>query len=328
MTTPSWTIGIDLGGTKMDVGLVDHKGKVHNRSLVPTKAKQGPKAVVDDIITILKELLPENIKKDTLGIGIGIAGQIEKKTGVVKFAPNLGWVDFPLQEELMRQTRMPVAITNDVRAATIGEWQYGAGTGCNDLLCVFVGTGLGGGIVSGGRLLDGNSNTAGEIGHMVLDIHGAKCTCGNYGCFETFAGGWAIARRMKEAIAVDPTQGKLFLEMTGAKTVEDVTAKHVFDGDHKGSIIAKKVVQEVHEALIAGIAGLVNVLNPQRVIMGGGIVQRNPDLVEVIRNGVPTRTLKTASAGLEVVQAQLQGDAGVVGAAAFAMHTLEKKVLS
>jgi glucokinase len=318
MTQPSWTIGIDLGGTKMDVGLVDDAGKVLKHQLVPTKAKEGPSAVVDDIVALIKDLLTPEIKKDLLGIGIGIAGQIKKETGLVRFAPNLRWVNFPLQEELSSRTKMPVWVTNDVRAATWGEWLYGAGRGCKDLLCIFVGTGIGGGIVSDGRILAGSTNAAGEIGHMTIDLHGPICSCGNRGCFEAIAGGWAIARRAKELTVTDPSEGKLLLDLAGVE-VDHLSAKHVFEAARKGNPLAKMITDEVKEALAAGVAGLVNAFNPECVILGGGIIQANPDLVEVVRREVPQRALKAASTGLRIVQAELKGDAGVIGAAAFAI---------
>lgn len=314
-------LGIDLGGTKTDIGIVDSSGKILNRELIKT-SKESPEAVVRDILHTIKNL--QHPDRPIQSIGIGMAGQIHDKTGTVLFAPNLGWRDFPLGKEIEKALNLPVHITNDVRAAAYGEWLYGAGKGCQDLICLFVGTGIGSGIVSSGRMLTGSSNAAGEVGHMTLDIHGPLCSCGNRGCFEALASGSAIARRAKELISYDSHDGKKLLDLIGID-VETITARHIFEAYRFHSPIAVRVVEEVKEALIAGVAGLVNAFNPEKVILGGGVITGFPELIEVIRNGVPKRALKAAVEHLEVVQGQLKGDAGVVGAAAFA-HLERKRI--
>jgi glucokinase len=166
-----WAIGIDLGGTKTIVGQVDGQGKVRRKLLLPTNAPKGPASVKQAIASAVQTLL-KDAGSLPAGIGVGVAGQVDAQKGAVFFAPNLGWRDEPLREDLARATGLPVRVENDVRAATRGEWLYGAGRGCNDLICLFVGTGIGGGVVSGGRLLAGCSNTAGELGHITIDLNG------------------------------------------------------------------------------------------------------------------------------------------------------------
>jgi glucokinase len=306
-------LGIDLGGTKIDIGLVDSSGKILHRELIKT-SKAGAETVVHDILHAITTL--QHRDHPIQSIGIGMAGQIDAQTGTVLFAPNLGWRDFPLGKAIESALRLPVHITNDVRAAAYGEWLYGAGKGCQDLICLFIGTGIGSGIVSGGRMLTGSSNSAGEVGHMTLDLHGPLCGCGNKGCFEALASGSAIARRAKELISYDSTDGKKLLDLIGSDA-ETITARHIFEAYRFHSPIAVRVVEEVKETLIAGVAGLVNAFNPQKVILGGGVITGFPELIEVIRSGIPKRALKVAVEHLEVVQGQLKGDAGVVGAAAF-----------
>lgn len=307
-------IGIDLGGTKLYVGLVDDAGKILRHELIKT-SKDGPKAVVADIIAAVKKLTQG--EKSLEAIGIGMAGQIENSTGTVLFAPNLGWKNFPLGHELRKGLGTPISITNDVRAAAWGEWLHGAGRGCNDLVCLFVGTGIGSGIVTGGRMLIGSNNAAGEVGHMTINLNGSLCSCGNRGCVETLAAGWGIAKRAKEVAAYDPAGSKGLLEMCGGNS-DNITAVHVFNAAREKVPAAMKVIEETKEALIAAVAGLANAFNPERIILGGGIIQGNPELVEVIRQGVPKRGLKATTDSLEIVPAELKGDAGVVGAAAFA----------
>lgn len=312
MAKKPMALGVDLGGTKLYVGLVDEAGRICRHELIKT-SKEGPKAVVADIVALANKLTSDG---DVLSaVGVGMAGQIQKNVGTILFAPNLGWRDFPLGDELRKALNVPVRVTNDVRAATYGEWLFGAGKGCSDLLCLFFGTGIGSGVVSGGRMLDGNDNAFGEVGHMTIDIHGSKCTCGNIGCFETVASGWGIARRAKDVLAADSSGGAGLIKLAGG-AIDNVTAAHVFDAARKNEPVAVKVIEEVKEALVAGVASLVNIYNPGKIILGGGIIQGNPELIEVVRQGIPNRALKAAVQHVEVVGAKLGGDAGVIGAAA------------
>lgn len=312
-------LGIDLGGTKIDIGVVDFSGKILRRELIQTN-KVGPEAVVSEITVAFRKLTDPN--EEFITVGVGMAGQINGKTGLVYFAPNLGWKNFPLGEELQKSLGIPVKVTNDVRAAAWGEWLYGAGKGCDDLICLFVGTGIGAGIVCGGKMLTGATNAAGEVGHMTIEINGPLCSCGNRGCFEALASGWAIARRAKEEMTYDAVEGKKLLDFIEGN-VDGITGKVILEAYQKHVSVAVKVVEEVKEALVAGVANLVNAFNPEKIILGGGIITGAPYLIEVIREGLSKRALKTSSDHLEVVQAQLKGDAGVVGAAAFALNALK-----
>lgn len=313
-----WTIGVDLGGTKLDIGLVDDTGKVRHRLLLKTKAKEGAKAVIDDIAAAIAELRTKEKEANVLGVGIGMAGQIDKKSGLVRFAPNLKWHDVPLKQNLSQTLNLPVHVTNDVRAATWGEWLYGAGKGCDDILCIFVGTGIGGGVVTAGKMLEGCSNTAGEVGHMTIELNGPLCSCGNQGCFEALASGWAIAQRAKKAVARDPVRGKMLLGLAAGNT-DELTARHVFQANKDNDPLAREIVDAVSAALVAGISGLVNAFNPKRVILGGGIIQGHPEFIEQIRQGISKHALKAAVEPLSVVRAELHESAGVIGAAAFAL---------
>jgi glucokinase len=318
-----WTIGVDLGGTKIEVAGVDASGRVLSRRRLVTKAVEGPAVIESEIISAVRELL-EIADSRPLGIGIGVAGQIDPVSGVVRFAPNLNWRDVPLQAGLSRELELPVIITNDVRAATWGEWFHGAGQGCDDLVCLFVGTGIGGGIVSGGKMLTGCSNTAGELGHIVVDLHGPHCHCGNCGCMEALAGGWAIARQAREAVEADPAGGALMLRKVQGR-LEGITAKIVAEAALEGDPLARCLVDEVAQALIAGAVSLVNAFNPCRLILGGGVIEGLPGLVVRIARGIHQQALAAAGASLQVLPSQLRNDAGVIGAAMLAMHELTEK---
>jgi glucokinase len=322
MAAQQWAIGVDLGGTKVEVAHVDAAGRVRQRLRRPTDIADGPSAIVAEIEAAVRDLRRE---ADTppAGVGVGVAGQIELGSGVVRFAPNLDWRDVPLRAELSQALGLPVTVTNDVRAAAWGEWLHGAGRECDDLVCLFVGTGIGGGVVSGGQMLAGCSNAAGELGHITVDLHGPVCHCGNRGCLEALASGWAIARQAQEAIAADPAAGAFLLRMADRKP-ENVTAKLVAQAAQANDTLARQLVEREAQALAAGAVGLINAFNPCRLILGGGVIEGLPDLVARVDQGVRQRALAAATASLQVVQAQLHNDAGVVGAAALATRSARR----
>lgn len=317
-----WAIGIDLGGTKTVVGQVDGQGRVRRRLQLPTNAPKGPASVKQAITGAVQTLL-KGAGSLPAGIGIGVAGQVDAQKGAVFFAPNLGWRDEPLREDLARSTGLPVRVENDVRAATRGEWLYGAGRGCDDLVCLFVGTGIGGGVVSGGRVLTGCSNTAGELGHITLDLDGPSCRCGNRGCLEALAGGWAIAQQAREWATSDPEAGAFILKMVEGQP-EKITAKIAADAAKAGDPLALSLFERVARALAAGAAGLVNAFNPCRMVLGGGVIEGCPWLVKKIAEGLEERALPAALASLRVVRSRLRQNAAVVGSAALVLHSSEK----
>ncbi|MBE0617241.1 MAG: ROK family protein, partial [Proteobacteria bacterium] len=178
MVRASLAVGVDLGGTKVAVGLVDADGGLVRRTRRTTDVQAGPEAITAQIAAAVKELRAV-AGPDPICVGVGVAGQVEPDSGRVRFAPNLKWQDVPLGRLLREALGLPVAVTNDVRAATWGEWLHGAGQGCDHLVCVFVGTGIGGGVVTHGRVLEGYAKAAGELGHMTVALGGPECTCGN-----------------------------------------------------------------------------------------------------------------------------------------------------
>jgi glucokinase len=313
-----WSIGIDLGGTKTLLARVDGGGKIGRMLQVPTNAARGAAAVKKMLIDAVRDLL-QGTGRLPAGIGVGVAGQVDPENGAVKFAPNLGWQDEPFREDLEKALRLPVVVTNDVRAATWGEWLYGAGKGCNDVLCLFVGTGIGGGVVSGGQVLTGCSNTAGELGHITIDINGPRCHCGNRGCMEALAGGWAIAREAREKVKSDPKAGAAILKRANGQA-DKITAKIVTASAKAGDPLALALLDRVALALAAGSASLVNAFNPCRIIFGGGVVEGYPRLIGKVARGLKGRALPPALEPLRVVRSKLGGYAGVVGSAALVMH--------
>jgi len=319
----TWAVGVDLGGTKVEVARVDSAGRLHQRLRRPTNVKEGPKAVEREIVNLANEL-QKLAGSPPIGVGIGLAGQIDPREGVVIFAPNLHWHNVPFQSDLKQALKLPIVITNDVRAVAWGEWLHGAGKGCDDLVCLFVGTGIGGGVVSGGRMLTGCSNTAGELGHITIDINGPPCTCGQRGCLEALAGGWAIEKVAQEAVALDPPAGALLTKLAGG-TPDGITAKTVAEGARKGDLLSLRLFERTTQALIAGCVSIVNAFNPCRLILGGGVIEGLPELVEQIDQGVRRRALSAATKSLQVLPAKLGNNAGVVGAATLALQTFKNE---
>lgn len=320
MSKQNWAIGVDLGGTKIETARVDPEGKVERRLRTPTPVAAGAAGIRRAIVEAVNDLRKDS-RAPIAAVGVGVPGQVEARTGVVRFAPNLRWTNEPFQAELADAIGLPVALDNDVRVATWGEWLDGAGRGCDDLICMFVGTGIGGGVVSGGRMLVGASNSAGEIGHFPVMLDGPLCHCGNKGCLEALAGGWAIGRRAQEAVAADPAAGALMLKLAGGSR-DAITGKTLAEALVQHDRLAQSVIDGVGAALVAGVTGLVNAFNPQRVILGGGVIEGQPGLISTVREGVMQLALKAATSVLEVVPAMLHNDAGVVGAAALARQAV------
>lgn len=316
-----WAVGVDLGGTKIEAAWIDSEGRLHERLRRPTNVQQGPAGIKKEIVELTQKL-QELAGAPPAGVGIGLAGQIDPIDGAVAFAPNLYWRNVPFQSDLKEALKLPVIITNDVRAAAWGEWLYGAGAGCDDLVCLFVGTGIGGGVVSGGRMLTGCSNTAGELGHIIIDINGPPCTCGQKGCLEALAGGWAIGKMAQEAVALEPAAGVQLIDLAEV-TPNEITAKTVSEGFRAGDPLSIRLVEQVTQNLIAGAVSIVNAFNPCRLILGGGVIDGFPQLVEQIDKGVRSRALPAATKSLQVIRSKLGNDAGVVGAAIFALHTFQ-----
>lgn len=314
-------VGVDLGGTKIALGVLDGPNILLKRK-VETQAERGPDAIIADIVSIAQGMVSE--LGGTVGaLGIGVPGQIEKGTGSVIFAPNLHWRDVPLKERLEKALNAHATVTNDVKAITYGEFKHGAGVGTSDMVCIFVGTGIGGGIVLGGELLQGSTGSAGEVGHLTIVSGGRKCTCPGSGCFEAYAGGWGIGARTREAVQAQPDLGAVIAGFAQAVN-EEISAEHLSKAFHQGDAFAKKLVAETADYLAAGIVSVVNMLNPEMVVLGGGVLDGIPELLELVVRQVPEKALGSATRSLKIVPATLKGDAGIVGAGALAASNKSK----
>ncbi len=314
------TLGVDLGGTKVNVALVDANGRLLSTHKSPIHPEKEPERVIADILTAIDVCLSKT-GQEAKALGIGVAAQVDQK-GVVRGSQNLGWRNVPLKKKLEKQLGLPVAVTNDVSAATWGEWRYGAGRGVDDLAVLFVGTGIGGGIITGGNLLAGCTNSGGELGHITIVYDGRKCHCPNRGCLEAYAGGWAIAERAQEAVRTAPKEGQYLASLAGS--VEKVTAATVSRAYHEGDLLARRLVEDTGRYLAAGVVSIVNVFNPCVLVLGGGVIEGIPELIQMVKEFTRNRALEAAVEKLEIVKAALGGDAGVIGAAALAQDLLDK----
>ncbi|MCL7972008.1 MAG: ROK family protein [marine benthic group bacterium] len=319
-TGAEWTVGVDLGGTKIHAALVDARGRVAASHRTGTDIEGGPSKAVADIVRCVHACAPD--LAEVGAVGVGVAGQVDTKKGIVRSAPNLGWSDFPLGERLEQVLGVPVAVENDVRAISWGVWRHGAGRDVDDLLVLFVGTGVGGGIVSGGLPITGDRGVAGEIGHSTLVQGGRLCTCGRRGCLEAYAGGWAIAARAREAVAEDPEAGQAILDAAGKG---EVTAVVVSQAAADGDPLAARLLDETARCLGSGLAGLVHVLNPRRIVLGGGVIDGNPHLVDIVESVVREQTIPIFSDRLEFRGSELGPQAGVIGAASLARRRLQER---
>ncbi|HEU5183453.1 MAG TPA: ROK family protein [Gemmatimonadaceae bacterium] len=313
-------IGVDLGGTNIVVGAmpVDGSREIGMRS-EPTHSERGPEAVVDRIIAMLEQTIAETMeqsratRRDFLGVGIGAPGPLDRERGMVIVAPNLGWYDFPLRDVIGERVRLDATLDNDANCATVGEWWRGAARGGRNVVGLTIGTGIGGGLILEGHLYHGSSDVAGEIGHTTIDSTGRHCKCGNYGCLEAYASGPAIAMRAREALERDEVS---VLRKMVQDDVESITAATVYDAANRGDALALEVVRDTARFLGTGVANLLNVFNPDVVVIAGGVTKAGDRLFEPLRAEVKRRAFRPAVEACRIVPGILPGTAGVVGAIA------------
>jgi glucokinase len=314
-----FVVGVDIGGTNVLVGLVARDGGRPLSLSKRTTASLGePDAVVGHLARIIGEVIDGGLRAsggsraDVLGIGIGSPGPLDLEAGVVLNAFNLGWRDFPLRDRLCEAVGLPAILDNDANCATWGEFWQGAGKGARSLVGVTLGTGIGGGVVLDGRLVHGASASAGEIGHMTIDFTGRRCKCGNYGCLEAYASGPNIAARAREGIEAGAES--LLLRLVDGDP-ERITAVTVYEAILQGDGYAAEVMIETAKLLGAGIANVVNILNPEVVVIVGGVTRAGDFLFAPLRSEVRRRAFKSAEQACRIVPGALPETAGVIGAA-------------
>jgi len=312
-------VGVDLGGTTLVVGTVTEDGGVM-RGLVNdlTPVHLGPDGVVERMIAMIGESVDRTRAElgsgvEIAGVGIGAPGPLDTGRGIVIVAPNLGWHDMPLRDRIGAATGFDATLDNDANCATLGEWWRGAAQGARVVVGFTIGTGIGGGIVLDGQIFHGASDVAAEMGHMTIDLNGRRCKCGNYGCLEAYASGPAIAARTVEELEAG-TPSSITALVGG--DLGTVTAQTVYQAAHDGDALALEIVRDTARFLGAGIANVVNMLNPEVVVVTGGVTKAGDRLFGPLRTEVARRAFRPAVAACRIVPGALPGVAGVYGAVA------------
>lgn len=320
MTREQYIIGVDLGGTNLSVGAmpVDGSREIGLRTL-PTHAELGADAVSDRIAAMIESVVIDLNREtgadrdDILGVGIGSPGPLDRETGIVIFTPNLGWRDYPLRDAISKRVNMRATLDNDANCATFGEFWRGAARGGRDVIGMTLGTGIGGGLVLDGRLYHGASDAAGEIGHTSIESNGRRCKCGNYGCLEAYCSGPAIAERAREALENEPSPT---IDALVDGDMSRLTAHVVYEAARRGDITAREVVRDTARFLGTGVSNLINIFNPDTVVLAGGVTQAGEALMLPLQAEVKRRAFKTAVDACKIVLGSLPMSAGVVGAVA------------
>ena len=288
-----YIIGVDLGGTNIAAGAMPFDGtREIAMRMAATRADEGADAVVERIARMVEDVIAQTISEtgaergDFLGVGIGSPGPLDRERGIVIVTPNLGWTDFPLRDEVSKRVNLQATLDNDANCATLGEWWAGAARGGRNVVGLTIGTGIGGGLILDGKLYHGASDAAGEIGHTTIDSTGRRCKCGNYGCLEAYTSGPAIAERAREAIRGD---GDSMLPGMVDGDVTKITAQTVYEAAKRGDTVAREVVRDTAHFLGVGISNLINIFNPDTVVVAGGVTQAGDLLFDPLRSVVRRR---------------------------------------
>lgn len=311
-------VGVDLGGTKILAAVFSPSLKCLGKSKRNTKAERGPQAVIDRIARCVEDAVDECDLDLKLcrGIGIGAPGAVDFEAGKVIFAPNLDWKDLPLKKELEKRVGVPVFLDNDCNVCTLGVFEKELDGKPTSMVGMFIGTGIGGGIVLDGKPYSGMSHTAGEIGHMVVQVDGPKCGCGRKGCLEAVASRTAMFKQLQSAVK-DGEKTDL-LDIVG-DDLSDLKSSHLRKAMKRGDKLVKKTLDEAARYIGIGAANLVNIFNPEYVVLGGGVINALEDeMFETIVNSAKEYVFPGAERGLKFVASKLGDDAGITGAAVLA----------
>lgn len=310
----NYSIGVDLGGTKILAGVVNTEtGEVIDSSKKRTKKELGRDIVIQRIIentekAICKAGIPIT---QISSIGIGAAGQVDRTNGVLIAAPNLDCYDVQLKAILENHFNIPVYVGNDVEVATIGEMKFGSGVGYDNFVCIFVGTGIGSGIVHNGEIYQGFTGTAGEIGHIVVDSGGRSCSCGGNGCLEAYASRTAMEKKILSALK----KGHKSVVTELVKEGGALRSKHIKQALDEGDDIVMNCVTEAAEYLSSGLATIINFYNPQLIILGGGLINAVDYFYDLTVRKTIAKSLPTPSANVKITKAALEDNSGIVGGA-------------
>src|SRR5438874_1214650 len=314
-----YIVGVDLGGTKVLAGVFKNSLECIGTAKVSTKAQRGVDKVIERVARCVQDAVDEAdlSLKQIGGIGIGAPGAVDFGSGTVIFAPNLeGWKDVSLKKELEKQLDVPVFVENDANIAVLGVHVAELKAKPRHVVGIFVGTGIGGGLILNGELFNGSNHTAGEIGHMVLDVDGPKCGCGNKGCFEALASRTAIFQQIKAGIK--DGQKTLLTEMLG-DDLSDLRSGDLRKAIRRGDKFVDRVIEDAAEYIGIAVANLVNVLSPEVVVLGGGVIEALSDeMTGTIAKTANDYAMPGTMKGVDIIASKLGDNAGITGAAVLA----------
>ena len=313
-----YVVGVDLGGTKILAGVFDPQLDCKGRARVSTKAERDADEVIERIARCVKEAVDEcDLElKQIKAVGLGAPGAVNPESGRVIFAPNLKWEDVPLKKELEKQLDLPVFLENDCNVCTLGVYEVELKPRPRHMIGVFLGTGIGGGLILEGQLYSGFNRTAGEIGHMVLELDGPKCGCGNKGCFEALASRTAIFHRIQSA--VKEGQKTVLTEMLGPE-LKDLRSGDLRKAIKRGDKFVEHIVEEAAEYTGVAVANLINVFNPEVIVIGGGLMEQlEGEMMAIIVETAMDYAMPGTTKGIEIIASKLGDDAGITGGAVLA----------
>ena len=310
-------LSVDLGGTKTIVAVVLPTGKIISRRYYLTLADEGTRAVLNRLSSAINQSIAQARLKNTelIGIGIAAAGILDTRKGIVATSPNLpGWHNVQLRDVIAARSGLATYLINDASAAALGEHRFGAGRGFDNLLYLTVSTGIGGGIIINGELYSGADGCAGELGHITIEADGPQCHCGNFGCLEAMASGWAIST---EAVTrINQGEKSSIIELVDSR-LENITAETVAAAARGGDRLACDIVTKAANYLGIGLANLVNIFNPELIVIGGGLSKMGNMLLRPARKVIEERAFRLPAQSVRIVRAQLGSNAGIIGAAAY-----------
>jgi glucokinase len=311
-----YVVGIDIGGTKLAAVVADKSGNILRKVRKPTEAEKGPEYAIRLILDMVNEAidLAGLMREQVSGVGVSCGGPLDTKTGIVYSPPNLpGWDAVPLKAIIENEFRIPAVIENDANAGALAEWRFGGGRGYNYVLYMTMSTGIGGGIVVNGQIYHGANDSAGEVGHQILVPGGPLCGCGKRGCLEALCSGPAIARRAQAAIKAQPNTQILAL---AGERVERVKSEHVLEAAKSGDALAISLMEETAFYMGWGVANLVNILNPEIVLIGTIAIAAGDLLLDPIRKTVAEMAMQRPAEAVKIMPAQLGETIGDLAAVA------------
>ena len=313
-----YAIGVDLGGTKIKLGIVSAKGRIAKKISVPTLANEGAKKSILQILKGIKALSKDN-KRNIVGIGVGSPGIVSLKKGTVENPPNLpGWGKVHLGKIISNEFQLPAYVENDANAAAIGELIYGSGRKLNSFIMVTLGTGVGGGIIYDKKLFRGDFGGAGEIGHVTIDKNGPKCKCGSFGCLETFLGNSYIIKSVKEELKNN--QNSKIFKLIG-DDLDKLSPRIINEAALINDEFSQKIIKDLGEILGYGLASIVNVFDISNIIIGGGVAGFGKPLVKATKDSIKNRVLFSIKPRVKVLQASLKNNAGIKGASSLVFYS-------